>query len=1044
MNFTVYKSSAGSGKTFTLVKEYLKLALADEEQPPQKYRHILAVTFTNKAAAEMKNRILQALGELSDGQVESVLAKMLVAETKIPSALLASRAQSVLKAILHHYGDFAVGTIDSFVHRIVRTFAYDLQIPVNFEIETDTDKLLREAVDLLIARIGSDEQLTDFLVQFAESKADDERNWQIEYELIRHARHLLGEDGISHADTLRKLSLADFAVLRDKLKSHVQQFEEQVQTLAQTAADACAGIEHGAFYQGQRGIRTWFEDVASGEFLKAGKPSANVRTAFEQNKRYAGKATEEQKDKVDRAWPRLQQAWEEIDAICKMGYGQYVLYALLLRNIHALAVLNEIEKELVSYKAENNVLHISEFNRLIAGIVLSEPVPFIYERLGERYHHYLIDEFQDTSVLQWQNLLPLVDNALSENRFTMLVGDGKQAIYRWRGGEVEQFARLPLVSGADENEHIAERAASLQRHYRGEQLLSNFRSKAEIVQFNNAFFRTLSETLGADHKLIYTDLEQEYKLVNTGGGVHLEVIDVERKEEKAAHAQRTLGLVEQLAKDGFRYSDIAVLTRTNREGSLVAAALVEAGVPVVSSESLLLKNAPKVNFLAALLRYLETPGDDIARASVVRFLVETGKLPAPLHERLAELREEGKMGLPGLLERNGFKFSTYLLAKLPLYQRCEELLRLFGIGEAPDPYVLFFLDEVLQYASGRNNNPADFLSWWMDRREKASVVMPEGMNAVRVMTIHKSKGLEFPAVILPFCNWLIKPGKDQIWLDLHDENLPGLETALVPSKKELLDTEYAAAFEEEVSRSLLDNLNVLYVALTRPEERLYVLTGRSNSKEHINTVNDLFARYFNAAGISMTESNVYETGEFAPHVQTEEPENLPITPTHFGSNDWTERISIRSNSGSAWADSIAEKDRQVLLRTLLQRIRTVNDLQHAIEQAVQEGLLDGGERKKMEKQLRQLIAQPTLLPCFDPENDIRIGAEIVSPDGTIFRAERIVLNGSKTYIVGYGSLADTTLAEQLEKCASLLTDMGNRSIVKLVVDTGALSVSEAV
>ncbi|TND06538.1 MAG: UvrD/REP helicase [Bacteroidetes bacterium] len=1042
MNFTVYKSSAGSGKTFTLVKEYLKIALGDEENPPVKYRHILAVTFTNKAAAEMKERILKALAELSEGKAGSKLAQLLSDEMQLAPALLTARAGRLLKAILHHYGDFAVGTIDSFVHRIVRTFAFDLQLPVNFEIETDSEMLLREAVDLLITRIGTDDKLTEFLVQFAESKADDERNWHIEYELLQNAKHLLGEDGFNRAERLQHLSLDDFSGYRDTLKTETERFAQEVTAIAQGALKAIQGIDHSAFYQGNKGVKNWLEEIVSGEIAKAGKPGAYVTAAFEQDKRYAQKASAEIKDQVDRAWPYLEKTWNDLRQLSKKSFGKFTLYSLLLRNIHALAVLSEIEKQLVQYKAENNVLHISEFNRLIAGIVLSEPVPFIYERLGERYQHYLLDEFQDTSALQWQNLLPLIDNALSENRFTMLVGDGKQAIYRWRGGEVEQFAQLPQVKGQHENPFVADRAENLQRHYKAEKLARNFRSKAEIVQFNNDFFEILSKQLETEHQLIYEDTAQEYNPANTGGYVHLELIEADRKQEKEMHVNRSCALIEELAGDGFRYNEIAILTRTNREGSLIASALMEKGIPVVSSESLLLKNSPKVNFLVALLRYLETSRDDIARVSVVRFLVDAGKLPGTLHERLMELREEDKKGLPGLLERNGFPFSAYFLSKLPLYQRCQELLRLFGIGQDPDPYLLYFLDEVLQYATGRNNNPSDFLTWWNEKRDKASVVMPEGMNAVNIMTIHKAKGLEFPAVIIPFCKWSLKPGKSQLWLELHEDALPGLESALVPASADLLETEYGPAYAEESSRTLLDNLNLLYVALTRPEKRLYVLTGKGSSKGTLNSVSDLFGQFFREKQISFSGTGFYAVGKTEPHRPAEQEESVTLVPDHFGNEDWTGRISIRSNSGAAWAEMEAGNDRQVLLNTLLLRAKTEDDLKPVLAQMMQEGLLSQAEEKQLLQQAGQLIRVPLLAPCFDAKNEIRTGSEILLPDGSFFRPDRVADDGKEIHLAGYGDAGDEMLTEELKKYTATLKEMSGRPVTAMIIDTASLMVEE--
>ncbi|MCA6364222.1 MAG: UvrD-helicase domain-containing protein [Bacteroidetes bacterium] len=1004
-NFTVYKSSAGSGKTFTLVKEYLKLALADEADPPQVYKHILAVTFTNKAAAEMKQRIISALKELSHAQSgkPSAMAQALGSELLLDPFTLADRAQRVLKAILHNYTDFAIGTIDAFVHRIVRAFAFDLHLPVNFEVETDADKLLRQAVDLLIGRIGSDEQLTEVLVQFAEAKTEEDRNWQIEQELLTTARHLLGEEGAAKAERLRNLSLNDFLGFRDTLRKSTEAFKTLIK---QTAAKGVqhielSGIPVSAFYHGSSGVPKWFDDLAQGTLEKLADYSSYVKHSFEEDKWYSAKTPAAQKAAIDELKPQLSELYAKLLALRDKHYGTYLIHTLLLKNIYAIAALNEIEKLIFSFRADQNIVHISEFNRIISKIVFAEPVPFIYERLGERYTNYLIDEFQDTSVLQWQNLLPLIDNALGGGNFTMLVGDGKQAIYRWRGGEVEQFARLPYVKQDAENEIIADRQQSLIRNYRGLQLARNFRSKTEIVQFNNALFRLLAQDLTAGYQDIYDKLEQESDTANTGGSVCIERLVPEKgDDEKELHVQRTLEKVHELRAQGWELQDIAILTRTNNEGSRIAAALLDAGYPVISSESLLISRSPAVGFVLAVLRIIELPSDAIARTQMLGFLVNTGRIHGTLHSLL---EEAAKDGLAALLQKHNLIFNELVLARMPLYQRCEEIIRRFRLDNEPDAYLLFFLDEVLSFGMGRGNNPADFLNWWTDRSYKASVVVPEGMNAVRVMTIHKSKGLEFPVVIFPFANWKFETSRKDLWIDLDDEALPGLETAVVSVNESLLHTSYAAQYEEERNKSLLDHLNVLYVALTRPEHRLYVFTGRSgkDAGTELKTASDCFARFLTATGED-AEETVYLLGEETP------PSGQQRRPGEFLNTgaakvtDWTERISIRSHARELWTDEKEQPgDKHKLLRLLLSHCRTADDVQDAARRLVLEGVAEDTQAFLLAHEATQLIRQPALQPFFDAASPISSNAELLLPASGSIKIDRVTDTGEKLLLLNF-------------------------------------------
>jgi ATP-dependent helicase/nuclease subunit A len=1004
-NFTVYKSSAGSGKTFTLVKEYLKLALADEADPPQVYKHILAVTFTNKAAAEMKQRIISALKELSQAQPgkPSAMAAALGSELLLDPFTLADRAQRVLKAILHNYTDFAIGTIDAFVHRIVRAFAFDLHLPVNFEVETDADKLLRQAVDLLIGRIGSDEQLTEVLVQFAEAKTEEDRNWQIEQELLATARHLLGEEGAAKAERLRNLSLTDFLGFRDTLRKSTEAFKA---TIKKTAAQGVqlielSGIPVSAFYHGSSGVPKWFDDLAEGTLEKLADYSSYVKHSFEEDKWYAAKTPAAQKEAIDQLKPRLSELHAKLFALRDAHYGTYVVHTLLLKNIYAIAALNEVEKLIFSFRAEQNIVHISEFNRIISKIVFAEPVPFIYERLGERYTNYLIDEFQDTSVLQWQNLLPLIDNALGGGNFTMLVGDGKQAIYRWRGGEVEQFARLPYVKQENDSEIIADRQQSLIRNYRGLQLARNYRSKTEIVTFNNTLFRLLAQDLTADYTTIYDKLEQESDENNTGGSVCIERLTPEKgDDEKELHVQRTLEKVHELRAQGWELQDIAILTRTNSEGSRIAAALLDAGYPVISSESLLISRSPAVGFVLAVLRIIELPSDAIARSQVLSFLVSTGRLSGTLHSRLEEAAETG---LAALLNKHNLIFSDLVLARMPLYQRCEEIIRRFGLDAEPDAYLLFFLDEVLSFGMGRGNNPADFLNWWNERSYKASVVVPEGMNAVRVMTIHKSKGLEFPVVIFPFANWKFDTSRKELWIELNDEALPGLETAVVTANESLTHTAYAAQYEEERNKSLLDHLNVLYVALTRPEHRLYVFTGRSSKDAvtQLNSASDCFARFLAATGED-AEETMYLLGEDTPPPAHQ---RKPGEFLHTGAakvTDWTQRISIRSHARELWTHETENiRDKNKLLRLLFSHCRSAEDAQQAARRLVLEGVAEDTQAFLLVHDAAQLMLKNELQPFFDAASRITTNAELLLPKTGSIQIDRVVETGEKIMLLNF-------------------------------------------
>ena len=1047
-NFTIYKSSAGSGKTFTLVKEYLALALNDDATPPKAYRHILAITFTNKAASEMKERIIKALKELSledytklSGGTKTLLAelkkhKKLNAYQQLDDAVIRKRANNVLTEVLHNYSDFAIGTIDSFVHKIVRTFAFDLKIPMSFELEMDDDKLLTQAIDLLIGQIGTDEHLTKALVEFTESKTDDEKSWHIENDLKYFAKNLLNEDGAVHIEKLRQLSVDDFFKIKDTIQAEIKKFETYINKRGEEALKIIAdtGIESDKFAGGANGIAKYFSYLAELRFDKL-TPSNTVQKNIDSDNWYAGKATTADKTSIDGIKTELVRLYNDALGFIQNNLQEITLFKLINTTIYSLAVLNEIEKLLNEYKAQNNILHISEFNKLIAKIVLNEPIPFIYERLGEKYNNYLIDEFQDTSVLQFQNLLPLIDNSLASGHFTMLVGDGKQAIYRWRGGEVEQFALLPEVFAHNNNPLVLEREEALKRNHNPQVLDKNYRSKREIIEFNNAIFRTLSYKLNDKFKSIYETLEQGFNPDNSGGYVQVEFLDGEKEEMREQNLERTHVIILDLLQQNFQLRDVAILVRKNTDGSEIANYLSNRGIEVISSDSLLLSNSAEVNFIYSLLRYLNNTSDQIIQAELLEYLVASKQIE---NTDINQLLVENKTEFISIIKKVCTDFHSSTLSKMALYELCEELVRLFKLNIVPNAYIQFFLDEVLNYSIKQNNNLNDFIDYWEDKKEKASLIVPQGMNAVTIMTIHRAKGLEFPVVILPFSNGKVEKGKKHLWVDIDNKKISQLPSALVSASESLKATPYADLYDDEKNKSLLDSLNVLYVALTRPEERLYILTGKpSRIPANLNTVSDMFAHYYQMNGDWKEDKTIYTFGKetlHQQHAQTLSTSNFQLLT--FNSNQWRDNIKMRAAAPSIWNLEVTEskKDYGVMVHTALAKIKSGGDVEPAINSMFTEGLITSEEKNELLSVIKKIIALPKLKAHFVNGLTIKNEAEIVSVTGEKFRLDRVVLRDKTAVIIDYKTGEEKPAhRKQILQYADLLGQMGYIVTEKLLV-----------
>jgi len=1048
-NFTIYKSSAGSGKTFTLVKEYLALALNDASNPPQAYKHILAITFTNKAAAEMKERIVKALKDLAEDDYSTIsggsktLLSILKEHEKLNAGgqlsddVIRKRAKNILTAILHNYSDFAIGTIDAFVHKVVRTFAFDLKIPMSFDIEMDDEKLLTQAIDLLVAQIGNDERLTKALIEFTESKTDDEKSWHIETDLMKFAKNLLNEEGAVYIEKLRELGVDDFFRFKDTLFSEMKKFENGVTGAAQKAEQLIknSGLTAKQFFQGDRGIAGYFEKLAKGR-MDYIEPNNYVVATVGEDKWAAGKISRDEQSAIESIKPQLLDAFNSIQVLRDQSYSEYMLFGLINRNIYSLAVLNEIEKLLDQYKSENNILHISEFNKMIAKIVLNEPIPFIYERLGERYNNYLIDEFQDTSVLQFQNLLPLIDNSLAGGFFTMLVGDGKQAIYRWRGGEVEQFAMLPELFSHQDNPLVLEREQALKRNHNPQVLNRNFRSKREIIEFNNSLFRTLSGKLHERYRGIYDKLEQEFNPGNTGGYVQVEFIEEQQEEWREKNFVRTYEIITGLLKDNYQLKDVAILVRKNTDGSDIANYLTEMNIPVISSDSLLLSNSREVNFIHSILKFLANTNDDIVHAEILEYLLIGGFISDRTLDAL--ILEKRKGGLLPLIRLVAPAFNATALSKMALYELAEELTGLFRLNAQPNAYIQFYLDEVLNYSIKKNNNLNDFIEYWEDKKGKASLVIPQGMDAVSIMTIHRSKGLEFPVVILPFSSGKVKNGKDNLWIDLDNEKLPGFRSALVPVSESLEETEYGHLYEEEKSKSLLDSLNVMYVAFTRPEERMYILADKpSKNPSNMGKTSDMLAYYYQVAGEWQDGRTIYTFGEEKKHIAHKpQQQTQSFKLETFNSNQWRDSIKMRTAAPSIWNTNMAEtkKDYGVMVHTALSRIRYAVEVEAAVSSMLSEGLINTEEQAHLLETIMKIVTHPQLEVYFRKGPRIKNESEVIDLNGKMFRMDRVVIDKKNAVIIDYktgGKKRDHQ--KQVLEYSDLLLQMGYVVTEKLLV-----------
>jgi ATP-dependent exoDNAse (exonuclease V) beta subunit len=480
-------------------------------------------------------------------------------------------------------------------------------LPINFQIETDSDAVFKKVISTLINNLGKDKLITDYLVQFSIAQIEDNKNWDPEQTLIDFIKEINKEGVGDLINQLNQFDIADFDRIKKQLKSITKEYDSFLKSQGEKALKLINDkkLSASAFASGGAGIYNFYVKLAHlKETSESDLFGSNVTKTLDNDKWYGGKATVDEKSAVDSIKTELEKIAKDVLAYLRENEQRYNAFSLIYKNIYAMGLVNELAKLTNEYKNDENILFISEFNERISEVVNNEPTPFIFERLGDKYKHFLLDEFQDTSAMQWQNMLPLIDNSLGNGNMNLIVGDGKQSIYRWRNADVEQFVNLPNVNASHKNELLQEREDSLIRNFEGRVLDKNFRSESTIVKFNNTLFEYLSDTvLNEDLKKIYHHQKQEHK-TDELGYVSLDFPDLGEDDTDTVNTKFILKYIQKAIEDGFVYSDVCVIIRQNRHGNTVANFLIEQGVPVVSADSLLLNNAKEVSVVLAFLKYI--------------------------------------------------------------------------------------------------------------------------------------------------------------------------------------------------------------------------------------------------------------------------------------------------------------------------------------------------------------------------------------------------------------------------------------------------------
>ncbi|WP_348823951.1 UvrD-helicase domain-containing protein [Flavobacterium aestuarii] len=1045
-SFAIYDASAGSGKTYALVKEYLKIILTAQKNDA--YRNILAITFTNKAVHEMKSRIVGSLSEFAKEEPTKKaqdLMQDLARETQLSIIQIKTKSQQIIKHIIHNYAAFDISTIDKFTHKVIRAFAHDLGLPMTFEVSLDTENLLIEAVDAIIAKAGDDDILTKLLVDFTIEKTDDDKSWDISREILETGKLVLNENNRNEILHFHDKSISDFIVVKEKLLQVCKDLEEQNATLAKTLLQMIDtnAIDLKSFSRGT--FPNHLQSIAEGRFNSKNK-------MFREFEDIAINKTAKDRVIIENLIPDLLLSLAEI----YKNFEKRNFYKAFLRNITPLSLLNTVSNELEKIQSEQNILSITEFNAIIHREIQNQPAPFIYERLGERYRHFFIDEFQDTSQMQWQNLIPLIDNALAgqddlgQKGTLMIVGDPKQSIYRWRGGKAEQFIELskdqnPFSNPDKKLEHLDK----------------NYRSYSQVIEFNNDFFKLLSsEFNNADYKDLYENHSHQKINDKIGGYVNISFLpqieeqegDEEVLDKTEQYVLATLNTIQKVIQTGFEYKDIVILTRKRSQGVAVANYLTEQGIPLLSSETLMIQNATEVRLIIHILRYLKNSSDLESKANFLQYLAQNKQNQLPVHDFIAEgMDKKEEMVFEKWLENCNIELSFENIRKKSLYEAVEIIISKFlktndslGLLPSGTAYVQYFLDLVLERDVSNQAGISDFLNYWDKNSEKFSIPSPEGTNAVRIMTIHKSKGLEFPVVIMPFAeeDYNRKP-KDKLWLNSEEQDLD-MPKVLVDNSSaiEEFGEEASLVYNLKKQEELLDNINVLYVALTRAEEQLYVISQNVKPRkdgEYPSNMASFFIKY-------LIQKEIYD--ENIIEYPFGNPEKLSIHKKYI---DMTKNIPIVSEVMNPKNIKIAQKEALMwgthqqeaiefgnVIHEILSFITTKNDVDLAINRAIENGLITMLQKEAVAEAILKIINHQDLAEYFADGNEVLNEKTIIQKEAGTIKPDRIVINKVKeAFLLDYKTgVHNSKYKYQLENYQNAIEKMGFRVIKKSLVYIG--------
>ena len=990
------------------------------------YKNILAITFTNKAVNEMKGRIVKYLINYSNYiDPDLIMLKEISKKTGLSKEEIFLKSSMILKNLLKNYSAFEISTIDKLTQKIVRNFTYELGIDSKYEVEIDQNEIINKAVDSLISKIELNDESSRNIINFSFEKTLNDKSWDITIDLQNIAQLIFDENNFSELESLKEYNQKDFERWKKKLKLKIKNCNSKAK---KTANKVLKVIEYEKICidSFKKTITRHFTKISVGDFSNIYKNQ--IEKNLIEGNLHLSTSSEKDKISIEKIRGDLLKNYRE----CKKIIFKKKLFENILNNISPLSILSEIKKEIELIKKEENFLLISEFNKLVNEEIKSQPAPFIYEKIGTKFSHFFIDEFQDTSKMQWDNLKPLIENSLSSEHSTLtLAGDPKQSIYRWRGGDVKEFMNLL----ANESPFFCDKNII--------NLNNNYRSSREIVNFNNSLFKHISE--------IYTDNSDLLQILkfpkqnhsnNEKGYLSLNFYEKNNKTDiEQFYIIQTLSNIEDLIQRGYSYQDICIIVRKKKEGVKIGDYLTENNIPIISSEVLNLSSSTDIILILNLIRF-HIEQSDFNKINLCKSLCELNFISQLQEDFLIDILEKDFEDIKKCITIDNFNLELKQLNRVSTYEALEYIIDEFKIMKDGNAYVQFFLDFAHEYTHKFQTGLIEFVEYFEEKKEKLNIVNPQGIDAVEIITIHKSKGLEFPIVIYPFANINIHGDLNpKTWINIEDEQDIDLKKSLININQDLekIDKDLFSSYRRKLE---IDNINLLYVVLTRAQKELYILSDKNidtKGNEKLNLYSGIFISYLKKIDAWDNSKSSYDFG-IKTLSKTKIKPSKNLIQNHVTVNSRIKQnIIISSKNSISWLNDFdyAQEEGNVFHK-IMEEISSKKDVILVLNKFYDLGVIDDGQKKEYERNILTIINHTDLNKYYKEELISFNEREIISKSGAILVPDRLAfINNSEVAVIDYKTGSESlSHINQLNKYQGVLEEMNIKVVEKILIYVG--------